>query len=73
MPWVNKEVEAELVPIGPPDLTEELYQAVLFAYNKALDQIFYVGVVLSCLRLVGVLGLEWISVKERKVKDSGNA
>lgn len=52
---------------------EELYQAVQFAYNKALDQTFYVGVALSCLGLVGVLGLEWISVKEKKVKHSGSA
>ncbi|KAJ5875635.1 uncharacterized protein N7473_012982 [Penicillium subrubescens] len=49
---------------------EKLYQVVLFAYNKALDQTFYVGVALSCLGIIGVLGLEWISVKGKKGKDS---
>jgi hypothetical protein len=52
---------------------EKLYQVVLFAYNKALDQTFYVGVALSCLGIIGVFGLEWISVKEKKAKDSNDA
>jgi hypothetical protein len=51
---------------------EKLYQVVLFAYNKALDQTFYVGVALSCLGIIGVLGLEWISVKGKKGKDSND-
>ena len=50
---------------------EELYQAVLFAHNKALDQTLRVSVALSCLGFVGVLGLEGISVK-KKMEDSGN-
>ncbi|KAJ5796867.1 uncharacterized protein N7518_005407 [Penicillium psychrosexuale] len=44
-------------------LPRELSNAVLFAYNKALDQTFYVGVALSCFGILGVLGLEWLSVK----------
>ncbi|KAF3401555.1 Efflux pump roqT [Penicillium rolfsii] len=48
---------------------EKLYQVFLFAYNKALNQTFYVGVALSCLGIIGVLGLEWISVKGEKGKD----
>lgn len=51
----------------------ELYQAVLFAYNRALDQTFYIAVALPCLGLVGVLGLELTFVKEKKATDSGNA
>lgn len=51
---------------------EKLYQVVLFAYNKALDQTFYVGVALSCLGIIGVLGLEWISVKGKKGTDSND-
>ncbi|PIG79519.1 efflux pump antibiotic resistance protein [Aspergillus arachidicola] len=44
---------------------QELYQAVLFAYNKALDQTFYVGVALSCCAVLGVLGMQWVSVKKK--------
>lgn len=51
---------------------EKLYQVVLFAYNKALDQTFYVGVALSCLGIIGVLGLEWISVKGKKTTGSND-
>jgi hypothetical protein len=51
---------------------EKLYQVILFAYNKALAQAFYVGVALSCLGIIGVLGLEWISVKGTKEKDSND-
>jgi hypothetical protein len=43
-----------------------LYQAVLFAYNKALDQTFYVGVALSCCGALGALGMQWVSVKKKK-------
>ncbi|KAI1831427.1 hypothetical protein DTO006G1_7334 [Penicillium roqueforti] len=42
---------------------KELYDVVLLAYNKALDQTFYVSVALSCFGILGVLGLEWLSVK----------
>ncbi|KAE8344598.1 hypothetical protein BDV24DRAFT_171614 [Aspergillus arachidicola] len=44
---------------------QELYQAVLFAYNKALDQTFYVGVAVSCCAVFGVLGMQWVSVKKK--------
>ncbi|OGM45192.1 efflux pump antibiotic resistance protein [Aspergillus bombycis] len=45
---------------------QHLYQAVLFAYNKALDQTFYVAVALSCCAVLGVLGMQWVSVKKSK-------
>lgn len=44
---------------------QELYQGVLFAYNKALDQTFYVGVALSCCAILGTLGMQWVSVKKK--------
>jgi hypothetical protein len=49
---------------------ERLVDSVLFAYNKSLDQTFYVGVALSCFAIFGVLGLEWLSVKKDNSKDS---
>ncbi|KAL2830522.1 major facilitator superfamily domain-containing protein [Aspergillus cavernicola] len=42
------------------------YEAVLFAYNKALTQTFYVGVALSCIGIVGVVFMEWVNVKGKK-------
>jgi hypothetical protein len=50
-------------------IPKAMYDSVLFAYNKALDQTFYVGVALSCFGILGVLGLEWLSVKGDKRKD----
>ncbi|PKX90121.1 MDR family MFS transporter [Aspergillus novofumigatus IBT 16806] len=41
----------------------DLYDAVIFAYNKALCQTFYVGVTLSCCAVFGVLALKWVNVK----------
>jgi hypothetical protein len=65
-----------IVPAGATELQrqvpEKLYQAVLFAHNWALDQTLCASAALCCLGLVGVLGLERISVKEMKVKGSGN-
>ncbi|KAH0548114.1 hypothetical protein GP486_008157 [Trichoglossum hirsutum] len=41
---------------------------VLFAYNRALDQTFYVLTAMACLTIFGALGTEWRSVKEKKVE-----
>ncbi|EAW12196.1 MDR family MFS transporter [Aspergillus clavatus NRRL 1] len=43
-----------------------LYDSVIFAYNKALNQTFYVGVALSCFGILGVLAMKWVSVKGKK-------
>jgi hypothetical protein len=51
---------------------EGLLDAVLFAYNKALDQTFYVGVALSCFGIFGIFGMEWLSVKGKQDKDVSN-
>ncbi|KAF5866593.1 hypothetical protein ETB97_010686 [Aspergillus alliaceus] len=45
---------------------QALYQGVLFAYNKALDQTFYVGVALSCCAVFGTLGMQWVSVRKKE-------
>ncbi len=50
---------------------QELYSAVLIAYNKSLTQTLYVGVALSCCSVLGVVWLEWLSVKGKKV-DTGD-
>ncbi|MCJ1288930.1 hypothetical protein MMC34_000461 [Xylographa carneopallida] len=41
--------------------------AVLLAYNAALDQVFYIAVAMATLSIVGALGMEWKSVKGKKV------
>ncbi|KAJ5125093.1 uncharacterized protein N7515_008918 [Penicillium bovifimosum] len=53
-------------------IPQDMYDAVLFAYNKALDQTFYVGVALSCFGVLGVFGLEWLSVKGGKRQDTSD-
>ncbi len=47
---------------------EELYSAVLIAYNKSLTQTFYVGVAISCCSIFGVIGLQSLSIKGEKIK-----
>ncbi|GAD94327.1 efflux pump antibiotic resistance protein, putative [Paecilomyces variotii No. 5] len=41
-----------------------LYDAVLFAYNKSLNQTFYVGVALACCGILGAFAMQWVSVKK---------
>ena len=41
---------------------------VLSAYNDALDQTYYVSLALACLTIFGALGVEWKSVKGKKVE-----
>lgn len=38
---------------------------VLEAYNKGIDNTFYVALTASCLALVGSMGMEWRSVRAR--------
>jgi hypothetical protein len=45
-----------------------VYDAVLFAYNRALNQTFYVGLALSCCAILGAAAMEWVSVKGEKKK-----
>ncbi|KAI9781425.1 MAG: hypothetical protein M1839_006019 [Geoglossum umbratile] len=41
---------------------------VVFAYNRAIAQTFYVVTAMGCLTLIGSLGIEWKSVKGKKTK-----
>ncbi|KAL3455893.1 major facilitator superfamily domain-containing protein [Aspergillus heterothallicus] len=46
----------------------KFYDMVLFAYNMALTQTFYVGVALSAVGVLGVVVMEWVNVKGDKGK-----
>lgn len=41
---------------------------VLVAYNNAVTQTFYVSLAMACLSIIGAVGMEWKSVKEKKVE-----
>ena len=45
-----------------------LLPAILSAYNDALDQTFYVSVAMASLSIFGAAGVEWKSVKGKKVE-----
>ena len=49
--------------IDPNSLTR-----VLVAYNDAIDQTFYVSLAMACLSIIGALGMEWRSVKGKKME-----
>lgn len=71
---------ADVVQTGAADLYEVMSKrypddidGILDAYNKALQQVFLISLVLSCLMAVGTMGMEWRSVKDKKVAEkSGN-
>lgn len=44
-----------------------ILSSVLIAYNKALQQTFYVSVAIAALSVIGSVGMEWKSVKGKKV------
>lgn len=41
---------------------------VLTAYNNAITQTFYVSLAMACLSIIGALGVEWKSVKGKKLE-----
>lgn len=43
-------------------------ERVLYAYNEAIMQTFYVSVAMSALTLVGPIFIEWLSVKGKKIE-----
>lgn len=43
-------------------------EGVLFAYNDALTHTYYVSVAMASLSIVGALGMEWKSVKGKKIE-----
>ena len=44
---------------------------VLTAYNDALAQTFYVSVAMACFSIIGSAGMEWKSVKGKKLETVG--
>ena len=52
--------------VDPGDLS-----GVLSAYNDALDQTFYVSLAMACLSIIGSAGMEWKSVKGKKLETVG--
>ncbi|MCJ1262827.1 MFS sugar transporter [Lobaria immixta] len=46
----------------------DLLPGVLFAYNRALTQTFYVSLALAALSIFGSVGIEWKSVKGKKIE-----
>jgi MFS family permease len=51
----------------------ELLRSVLVAYNAALTHTWYVAVALSSLSLIGVVFIEWKSVKGKKIEMAAGA
>ncbi|KAH8664115.1 putative MFS aflatoxin efflux pump [Xylariales sp. PMI_506] len=45
-------------------VSPEFLPTVLFDYNEALRKVFQIGLVLSCLTVLGSVSLEWKSVKK---------
>ena len=44
--------------------------SVLLAYNKALTDTYYLAAALAAFLIVGAIGIEWRSVKEKKKADA---
>ena len=46
-------------------------EQVLVAYNGALDKAFQVALIMACLATLGAAGMEWKSVKGKKIEMAG--
>jgi MFS family permease len=46
-------------------LPVEYHARALTAYNEALRTVFQVGLIVSCLSVIGAVGLEWRSIKAK--------
>ncbi|KAI1614547.1 DNA repair protein RAD50 [Exophiala viscosa] len=59
-----------IVNVGATSLRNEIpakyLQGVLFAYNLALTNTWYISVAMCCLQLIGAIFVEWKSVKGMK-------
>jgi MFS family permease len=59
-----------VVDVGATDLTSAIAPqylgAVLSAYNNALTKTYDVGLAMSCVMIIGALGMEWKSIKKAK-------
>lgn len=55
------------------ELPASIKPAVLVAYNESLRQVFRVGLILTCITILGALAMEWRSVKKNgKEEKTGN-
>ncbi len=50
-------------------LPDSLKQAVLSAYNDSLRVVFQVGLIMSCVGILGALAMEWKSVKKNSAQE----
>jgi hypothetical protein len=66
-----------ILKLGATSLTEavpeQFLPGVLVAYNRALTQTWYVSVAMACLTALGTAGLEWKSVKGKKIEMGAGA
>ncbi len=74
-PGVNVQV---VLSAGNKDLAEKMGQTynvaqvknILVAYNQSIDYVFILALALSCLSIVGSVGMEWRNIN--KEQDSGD-
>ena len=63
---------SQLVNLGALQLREtfgaKYADAVIVAFNDALDSVFQVGMIVACLALVAALLVEWKSIKGMKME-----
>lgn len=64
------------VDVGAADIHDavkkqypESLDAVIKAYNNALQRVFLICLVLACLSVLAAFGMEWVSVKKEREKD----
>jgi MFS family permease len=67
--FISEGGATELASMLPP----ELLQPVLRGYNEALRTVFHVGLILTCLTVLGAVGMEWRSVKKNVKKPDAEA
>lgn len=54
-------------------LPPEMLQPVMSAYNTSLRKTFQVGLILTCVAILGSISLEWRSIKKPAVVKTPNA
>ncbi|KAH0430442.1 hypothetical protein CcaCcLH18_07822 [Colletotrichum camelliae] len=55
------------------DLPASVKQTVLVGYNESLRVVFRLGLILTCLSILGALAMEWRSVKQNAKKEAPKA
>jgi MFS family permease len=53
-------------------LPAEFHDRALTAYNEALRTVFQVGLIVSCLSVIGAVGLEWRSIRAKPAPEAIN-